>query len=257
MEIVGVIPAAGKGARLNLPFSKELFPLPVGNHNKKIVPVIGYLLSRIREAGVKKVFTIVSKEKKDLIRYLGSGKDFDLQFCYLIQEQARGMPEAISLTKNWINQDTIVLFGMPDTIFFPQDSMCIILDKLLSSQADLVLGLFPTQKPNYFGLVDFDKNNRAIDFLDKPFSSHLKFLWGIGCWKFSFMEFLSYYVQKNNNSETELLLSNVFKEALNQQLDIIVHPFEQGEYYDIGIVPEIPIVVKRLEEEIESGVSIT
>ena len=253
MDVIGVVPAAGKGVRLNLPFSKELFPLPDGNNHKKITPVINYLLNGMKIAGIKRVFTIISKEKKDLLQYLGSGNDFDLQIIYLLQDNARGMPEAISLVTNWINYNTVVLFGMPDTIFFPIDAMRIILDELLNSQADLVLGLFPTDTPNYFGVVDFDDNYRPIDFIDKPTHTELKFVWGIGCWKFRFMEILNSFVQQYKEYNKELILSDIFKIALSQKLDIRVHPFYNGEYYDIGITSEIPNVIKRLSNQVDTS----
>jgi len=252
LDVIGIIPAAGKGTRLNLPFSKELFPLPAGN-NKTITPVINYLLYSMSSAGIKRVFTIISKEKKDLLQYLGSGSDFNFQISYLLQDRARGMPEAISLVTNWINRDTIVAFGMPDTIFFPTDAMRIILNELISSQADLILGLFPTETPNYFGVVDFDEYYRPIDFIDKPTHTEFRFVWGIGCWKFRFMEILNSFVQHYKEYAKELILSDIFKIALSQNLDIRVYPFHNGEYYDIGITSEIPKVIKRLSFQFDAS----
>ncbi|MEM4655087.1 MAG: sugar phosphate nucleotidyltransferase [Thermosphaera sp.] len=248
MDIVGIIPAAGRGTRLGMPFSKELFPLPSGYSGKVTSPVIDFILERMRIAGATKIYTIINTEKTDILAYLGSGSKFGLEICYLIQEKARGMPDAINTVTRWIHSDTIILFGMPDTVFTPENALNSILNLLLDSRADLVLGLFPTNKPHYFGMVEFDENYRPLAFIDKPKSSNLKFFWGIGCWKFTFMRVINQYIEENINSQKEMLLSDVFKFALYQNLDILVYPFHEGKYYDIGIGSEILGVIRSMLE---------
>jgi len=81
-DLVGVVPAAGKGSRLApYPHSKEL--LPVGYQlvdtgscvQKRSEATAQYLVEGVRRAGVRKLCFIVSscKSKSDVMEYCGGG----------------------------------------------------------------------------------------------------------------------------------------------------------------------------------------
>lgn len=169
-KLIGLIPAAGQARRLApLPCSKELFPIGYfeneqGSHPK---PVGIFLIERLITAGVDQAYMIISEEKEDILRYFGNGEAFGISLSYLIQENPRGMPNALDLAYQWVKDATIV-FGMPDTIFSPSDAFTQLLDQHRKMGADLSLGLFPTQKPERFGMVSFAGEDQFIFTVDKP-----------------------------------------------------------------------------------------
>jgi len=120
-DLAGVIPAAGTGSRLGaLPCSKEL--MPVGFHDKekseKSQPkvVSHYLLEKMHQAGVSKVYMILSKGKWDIPAYFGDGKMLDLNIGYLLMDLPFGVPFTIDQVYPFAKESMIV-FGFPDILF--------------------------------------------------------------------------------------------------------------------------------------------
>ena len=89
-EIVGIIPAAGKGNRLfPFPCPKELFPVgyqdfEVNGQLQKRPKVIGqFLIENIIRAGAKKIFIILGESKHDIMSYYSDGSRFGVEIAYL------------------------------------------------------------------------------------------------------------------------------------------------------------------------------
>ncbi len=89
----GVILAGGLGTRL-APLSRGVNKhlLPVGD-----VPMIHHPLRRLSEAGLTEVFIVSSAEGVSAISSaLGSGQEFGVQLCYCVQDEPRGIADALS-----------------------------------------------------------------------------------------------------------------------------------------------------------------
>jgi glucose-1-phosphate thymidylyltransferase len=251
-RLVGLVPAAGHGKRVAfLPCSKELFPIGfahVGAQNRRELKprAVGeYLLDRMRIAGVERVLIILSRGKWDIMHYFGDGSRFGLQIAYLFQENVWGMPYALDLARPWL-RDEIVLFGMPDTIFRPINAFSKLLIAHQRFSADVTLGLFPTTTPERFGMVEFDNDSyRALNIIDKPDKTDLKYMWGIGCWGPVFTKFLHNQLQVLSPPSKEIVLGDIFQAAIEANLKVQVLPFEQGEFIDIGTPDELARAVKR------------
>ena len=250
-DLIGLIPAAGNARRLApLPCSKEIFPLGFmdveenGSQVRRPKPVGIYLLEQFQQAGVQRAFTIINKDKTDILHYFGSGFSNKLALAYLVQEVQSGMPGALDQAWPWLRGATI-LFGMPDTIFYPKDAYIELLSTHDRLKADVTLGLFPTDKPERFGMVDFGEDGRLLNTIDKPEQTELKFMWGIGCWESVFTDFMHEYLHQNGNVKREVVLGSIFQAAVESGLKVCVHPFTDGEYIDIGTISELNLTINR------------
>jgi len=250
-EIVGIIPAAGKGTRLYpFPCPKELFPigyqdLEIDGSKKKRPKVISqYLVENIINAGAKKLLIILGEDKYDIMRYYGDGSRFGVEIAYLYQEQLYGMPFALDLAKAWINGAT-VLFGMPDTIIEPKDAFEKLLCYHRKSQSDLTLGLFTTDYPSKFGMVDMNQNLSINNIVDKPEKTALIYMWGCGCWSESFTKLMNDYIKLNPFSGREVVLGDVFMYAIKVGLKVSGYAFDEGQYIDIGTIEELDLALKK------------
>ena len=58
--------------------------------------------------------------------------------------------------------------GFPDILFQPNDAYVKVLERLEANNADVVLGLFPTDKPQKAGMVDFDDSGKVRSIVEKP-----------------------------------------------------------------------------------------
>jgi glucose-1-phosphate thymidylyltransferase len=253
-ELIGVIPAAGKGTRLfPYPGPKELFPIgyqeiEINGEKMKCPKVVSqYLIESFKNSGIYKVIIVLSDNKFDIMRYYGNGNKFKLNIVYTYQEVPTGMPDAIDIAYPWIKGCTVV-FGMPDTIISPNNSLKHLLNFYNNSSVDVVLGCFKTDKPYKFGMVDFEpKTNIVKSIIDKPSKSNLEYMWGIGIWNDRFTEFLHNVLPKMRCKSTgkEIVLGDVFQCAINDGLIIKAYLFLEGRYSDIGTWDEIAEVLKR------------
>jgi glucose-1-phosphate thymidylyltransferase len=249
-QLIGVIPAAGKGLRIApLPGSKEIFPIGftdrvIDGKRKRCPKVVSqYLIDCMVAAGVKHIYIMLSEGKWDIMRYYGDGASFGANFSYLMVEELIGMPYTLNVASAWVKGATVV-FGMPDTIFKPIDAFSQMLSQHRKLKADLTLGLFPTNQPWRLSMVKFDNQNRVISVTDKPATSKLKHTWGCGCWGDRFTELLNNEIQAVKDQPGEVVLADFFNMAVAEKLNVRVLAFDEGEYIDIGSPQDLEWAVK-------------
>jgi hypothetical protein len=93
----GIILAGGTGSRL-YPLTKitNKALLPVGKF-----PMIYHILNVLISSNIKDVMIITSPEHVDhIVNYLGSGKDFDCEITYKIQDKPLGIAHALYMCKS-------------------------------------------------------------------------------------------------------------------------------------------------------------
>lgn len=252
-EIVGIVPAGGKGTRLYpYPGPKELFPVGYqeihvnGKLEKRPKAISQYLIENMVAAGARKLYIIVSGGKEDVMRYYGNGHTFGVQICYLMQEKVAGMAHAINLVTPWLSGDEIVIMGMPDTVVEPSDAFTQIVQARARWDADLVLGLFHTERPHKFGMVGLDDDASVIEHVDKPRETDLRWCWGICCWTAAFVQLIDRGVNSwTPPSGRELVLGDIFDMALEKELVTKGVTFENGSYLDIGTYDELRLTFQK------------
>jgi glucose-1-phosphate thymidylyltransferase len=250
-NIVGIIPAAGRGSRLApFPCPKELFPVGYqdymvqGKPERRPKVISQYLVEELMAAGAERIFIILGEGKHDIMSYYGAGRRFGANVAYLFQEVLRGMPFALDLVYPWLKGE-IVLFGMPDTVVEPKDAFVRLVDHHQSQNADLTLGLFDTDTPWKFSPVELDAEGRVISVVDKPKETELRNTWGICCWGHRFTELMHHYLSDIPPDKSEVVLADVFHHALHQGFDVHGLHFEEGQYLDIGTVEELDSALRK------------
>jgi glucose-1-phosphate thymidylyltransferase len=250
-QIIGIIPAAGKGNRLApFPCPKELFPigyqdyLEKGILQKRPKVISQYLIENIIGAGTKRLFIILGEDKYDIMRYYGDGNRFGVDIAYLFQDKLYGMPYAINLARSWVSTETVI-FGMPDTIIEPKDAFQKLLRFHQGEKCDLTLGLFPTENPSKFGMVELDGQNNVTYIVDKPKETKLKFMWGCACWSPSFQDLIGKYIYSHPYSGKEIVLGDIFQEAIESKMTVKALKFKDGQYIDIGTTTELDSALRK------------
>ncbi len=253
-ELIGILPAAGRGSRLGpIPSSKEVMPLgfdpdhPVaeGQGGWRPFTTIESHLDGFKRAGIQKVVIILGSNKQDIMEYLGGGARYGLSISYLFQEELRGMPFALNLAHPWASNATTV-FTMPDTLIEPNDATARLLHSHQGAGADLSLGLFETNNPAKFGMVELDADNRIIRFDDKPKQTSLHLMWGLAVWSPVFAEFMNERLAKIARGGNETVLSDIFAGALEAGLHVQGVELRGATYNDIGTPEEFQLVVRKL-----------
>jgi dTDP-glucose pyrophosphorylase len=174
--MIGIIPAAGAGARIQpLGYSKEL--LPVGsrlvNGVERPKAVAEYLVERMIAAGAEQICMVISAEKSDLVRYFAE-RDYAAQIFYIVQPKPQGLCDALFRADAFARNHDQVLIGLPDTIWFPENSY----QAALASDTGVGLVLFPAEDPSQFDAVITDDNGYVTGVQVKQPHPSSYWVWG-------------------------------------------------------------------------------
>jgi glucose-1-phosphate thymidylyltransferase len=247
-EVIGLIPAAGKGVRLGLPYPKELYPVIRDNHYK---PISQFVLTSLTVAGLQHVVFVINETKHQLIGFFGDGQRFGCHISYVVQESTNGFQDSTSPglahaldSAYHLVKGKTVFFGMADTIMQPKD---VFLRAYQASQPedDAILVLFSTNHPYKFGMVQTDQNQRVLEIIDKPQKTHLQYMWGCILWRPRFTEYLHESVRKKGVSD----FAQIMNCALADGFRFRGFQIEGGVYIDLGTYEEILELDHRYREE--------
>lgn len=270
-RVIGLIPAAGQGTRISpLPMSKELFPIgfqTVGDRpGLRPKVVCQYLLEKMRLAGITEAILILRPGKWDIPAYLGDGAQLQMHLAYLTVHVPFGVPFSLNQAYPFI-QDAIVATGFPDILFHPDHAYQALLNHLNHSDADVVLGVFPTDQPEKVGVVDWDASGRVSQIIEKSPHTTLRHMWAIAVWQPTFTHFLHNFIQARQQewigdqvpqlmstipSQTEIPIGDVVQAAIHAGLRVEAEVFADGTYLDIGTSENLIAAVHQFIPEINS-----
>ena len=158
----GIVLAGGQGTRLypsSLVVSKQL----INVYDK---PLIYYSISTLMWAKIKDILIITTPDSisqfKDL---LGDGSQWGVNFEYQVQEEPKGVADALILGENFIGDDNVCLI-LGDNFIYGNE-LDAVLEKCKTENGATVLS-YPVKDPERFGVVEFDGDCKVTSIEEKP-----------------------------------------------------------------------------------------
>lgn len=159
----GILLSGGTGTRLypaTLAINKQLLPV----YDK---PMVYYPLTSLMLAGIKDILLITTpNDHENYVKLLGDGSQWGINISYVTQAEPKGIAQAFLLGADFIGADSVCLI-LGDNIFHG-DNLSDVLQKCSRLQKGATVFGYRVQDPQRYGVVEFDKNMKAISIEEKP-----------------------------------------------------------------------------------------
>jgi len=232
-KLTVILPAAGKGSRLNLPYPKEILRV---DKEKALIDNSFDLFEGLGRDDIEFI-VVINEEKTEIIKYLSKYKSqYNVSFTYQNPNELE-YTGAIKSAKHLFGENNIVL--LPDTVLTLPTGVNLAHEVLEHLEDKRFAFLFKSETNekmlNTKGCLQLDSDKKVLDYEDKPTQNMSRFN-GYWC-AFAFKKdvfdecitFMEQSTLKLEKSKTVIEQTSIFRSKAIQVED----------YKDLGTWEEI------------------
>ena len=161
----GIILAGGSGSRLyplTQVISKQLLPV----YDK---PMIYYPLATLMLFDIRDILIISTpQDTPNIEKLFGDGAKFGLHIQYAVQPEPKGIAQAFTIGADFIGNDDVCLI-LGDNIFRMLEALPEFKKEVNRNRGTrATIFAYHVPDPERFGVVEFDRNFKAISIEEKP-----------------------------------------------------------------------------------------
>jgi glucose-1-phosphate thymidylyltransferase len=233
MKTIALIPAAGSGSRLpGISGSKEMLEVAESPASDPR-PILQHLLMRLAESSLHQIVVITSPNKLDILNYLGRVGAEPSNVSVELITNSPSVIHTLSSVAGRFSHDSI-LMALPDIVFQPGRAITDLQKAWPLCRADLLLGLFPTDRPEKSDIVETHADGGVARIRVKDSSAPNDHAWIMAMWTPEFTRFLAEWLQNMPPENSDPQLGDVFIDAIAAGLTIDTIKFPAGKFLDIG-----------------------
>lgn len=227
----GVILAGGFGTRLSpltKGVSKHLLPI----YNK---PMIYYSIALLLEANIKDILIVTTRNSLDSYkRLLGNGNFIGININYVVQEFPKGTADAVSLAKNFVNNDKFLLIYGDNLLYCPTIEKKVL--KCLNYDGVTIFCTY-VKNPELFGIVEFDREMNVISIEEKPIIPKSNYCSiGLYCYNNSIFDLIN-KIELSKRGELEITDINKIYLKKNMLQALLLD--KNSQWFDLGSVDSL------------------
>ena len=162
MNRKGIILAGGRGTRL-YPTTKALPKCLLPVYDK---PMIYYSLSTLMLAGIREILVITTPVDKERVStLLGDGKKWGIDIVYKIQDQPRGIADALIIAEEFLDKSPCALM-LGDNIFHGPELQSKLIHACSSNKNTIFA--YEVPDPERFGICELNGEDKVVSIEEKP-----------------------------------------------------------------------------------------
>jgi glucose-1-phosphate thymidylyltransferase len=158
----GIVLAGGTGSRLwplTIGLSKQLLPI----YDK---PMIYYPISTLMLAGIRDILLITTeKDQPQFKALLGDGSNFGISLVYAIQEEPKGLAQALTIGREFLGGSSCLLI-LGDNIFHGA-GLGLELQRSIPTQGSHIF-TYAVSNPEEYGVLTLTESGSPASIEEKP-----------------------------------------------------------------------------------------
>ena len=159
----GILLAGGSGSRMK-PLSTATNKQLLAVYNK---PLIYYPLANLMQAGIREILLITSPaHSAGFKQLLGDGSQLGISISHAVQEQPRGIAEALIIGADFCGTEGVAL-ALGDNVFYGAGFAGSLKNAAGRSEGATVFAC-AVEDPERFGVVEMTEDGRAVSLEEKP-----------------------------------------------------------------------------------------